>query len=632
MKILKDVEKPSDLKNLNDNELDELCREIREEIISVVSKRGGHLAPSLGVVELTLGVHLALDCPKDKIVWDVGHQCYTHKIITGRKKAFPTLRSYKGISGFPRCEESEYDTANTGHASTAISTALGLAKARDVKGEDRTIVAVVGDGSLTGGLAYEGLNQAGHLKTNLIVVLNDNEMSIDKNVGALSAHLNRIRNDEGLNKVKNELRAKMAKIPTLGPLINNIGESAEEALKNLLVPGKFFEELGFRYIGPINGHDIEEVKRNILFAKKIGGPILVHARTIKGKGYVPAEEDPNRFHGTPPFDRFEEKLEGAKKPNGKVFTPTYTEVFGSAITELAKENKHVVAITAAMTSGTGLELFAKEYPKRFFDVGIAEEHAVTFAAGLAAGGLRPVVAIYSTFLQRGYDQLIHDIALTGLPVVFALDRAGFVGEDGPTHHGVFDLSYLKNIPGMTILAPSDEQELRDMLYTAISLPGPVAIRYPRGKGPGTALTKFKKVEIGKAKILEKGSDVLILAVGRMVTNAKQASVLLKKEDISATVVDVMSVRPFDKELFSEIIPLHKLVVTMEENVMGGFGESIAEFMSENDYKTPSLFCHIPDRFMAHGAVEDLMKDAELDAESVAKKILAKVKRTIQTVK
>lgn len=629
MKILEKIKKPSDLDNLNKEEIEKLCEEIREEIITVVKKNGGHLASSLGAVELTVGIHMALDMPKDKIVWDVGHQCYAHKLLTGRQEEFKTLRSHNGMSGFPRREESEYDTVNTGHASTAVSTALGLSKTRDLKGEDWTVVAVVGDGSLSGGLTYEGLNQAGHLGTNLIVVLNDNEMSIGKNVGALSSYLSRIRNDVGINKVRDEAREKLLKVPALGSLVVGLGEGIEEAVKQLIVSGRLFEEMGFRYIGPIDGHDTKKVTEQINFAKKIGGPVLLHVRTKKGKGYLPAEQDPSYFHGVSPSVLSSGKIESdASSKNGikKSQATAYTKVFGQAIVELAETDKKIVAITAAMSIGTGLVDFEKKFPDRFFDVGIAEEHAVTFAAGLALGGMKPVVAIYSTFLQRAYDQLIHDVALTGLPVIFILDRAGLVGEDGPTHHGVFDLSYLKSIPGMTIMAPSDEQELRNMFHTAISLSSPVAIRFPRGKGPGAEIKKAEELKVGKARVIKRGKDVLVLAVGRMVESATKAAELLKEDDIDASVVDVRFVKPFDEELLEEIIPEHDLIVVLEESSPGGFSDTVSKFMIEKGLNTPSIFCHIPDRFVPHGSTKELLKELELDPDSVAKKISTKLKK------
>ncbi|MCL5094009.1 MAG: 1-deoxy-D-xylulose-5-phosphate synthase [Patescibacteria group bacterium] len=630
MSLLKKIKRPKDLKSLKIEELSKLAEEIREEILTTVSKRGGHLASNLGAVELTLGLHLALDLPKDKIVWDVGHQCYTHKLLTGRQEEFSTLRSYKGLCGFPRREESKYDTANTGHASTSVSTALGLARARDLKGEDFTIVAVIGDGSLTGGLAYEGLNQAGQSNTNIIIVLKTLFMSIGKNVGALADYLNRLRSHSKVKKVRKEAEERLSKIPTLGDFLVNLGKSVNKSIRKIVLPGRLFEELGFRYYGPIDGHDPLRIVEAISFAQDMGGPVLIHAFTVKGKGYKPAEDDPTYFHGISPFNLTPEKVETVEK-NGKK-RPSYTEVFSDMMLELSEKNKDIVAITAAMADGTGLSDFAKKYPNRFFDVGIAEEHAVTFAAGLALNGLKPVVAIYSTFLQRAYDQIIHDVALTGLPVIFVLDRAGLVGEDGPTHHGLFDLTYLKSIPGMTVMAPSNEQELRDMLETAITINGPVAIRFPRGKAPGVPIKKASKLKVPEAKMLKKGNDVLVLAVGRMVENALEIESLLKAKNISTTVVDVRFTKPFDEELFLKLIPKHKLVVTLEENGIGGFADSISKFMLENKLVTPTIFCHIPDRFITHGAVKDLMKDAGIDPESVADKVIKKLKENLVAIK
>ncbi len=489
-KVLDKVNYPRDLKKLNNEELEQLAQEIREVVIQTVAKNGGHLAPNLGVVELTIGLHLALNCPQDKIIFDVGHQCYIHKILTGRKDIFSTLRQYGGLSGFPKKEESRYDCFDTGHASNSISAALGMVKARDIQDGDENVVAVIGDGSLTGGMAYEALNQAGHLKSRLLVVLNDNDMSIAKNVGAMSSYLNRIRLDPKYNRIKDEIEERIKHIPAVGQFMYNATEYIKDQFKTALIPRNIFEELGFKYVGPIDGHNIQEVKESINMGKQADEPILIHAYTKKGFGYKPAVEMADKFHGTSPFIINTGKAKKKSKP-------TYTDVFGDTIVKLAIKNPKIVAITAAMVDGTGLSRFAGEFPERFFDVGIAEQHAVTFAAGLASRGLLPVVAIYSTFLQRAYDQIIQDICLQDLKVVFAIDRAGIVGEDGPTHHGAFDLSYLRAIPNLTIMAPKDENELQQMLYTATLNKGPVVIRYPRGAVQGVKMdSKLKKIEIG----------------------------------------------------------------------------------------------------------------------------------------
>lgn len=619
-KALDSINSPADLKGLSAEELKVLTREIRQTIIETVSKTGGHLAPNLGVVELTLALHRVLDSPKDKIVWDVGHQCYVHKLLTGRREKFATLRQFGGLSGFPKNSESEHDILDSGHASNSISFALGLAEAREKSGGGETIVAVIGDGSLTGGMAYEALNQAGHLKTNFIVVLNDNEMSIASNVGALSSYLSRIRLDPTYNKLKRQIEEHVRKIPAVGERMYEVGEHLKDSLKQLLVPGMFFEELGFKYIGPIDGHDVGSVEESLNLAKWTSGPVLIHVVTKKGFGYPPAEKNPDKFHGTSPF------VISTGEPKAKSKTPSYTEIFGETLVELGQMNERIIAITAAMPSGTGLDKFARVFPDRFYDVGIAEQHAVAFAAGLAKGGFLPVVAVYSTFLERAYDQIIQDVCLQGLHVVFALDRAGLVGEDGPTHHGSFDLSYLRHIPGMTVMAPKDEEEFRHMLYTATQLSGSVAIRYPRGSAAGVKRSEeFKMLPIGRGEILKmseltssNGRRVCLIALGRLVQVALEAADILKKKGISSTVVNARFVKPLDEELISQVAGDHELIVTLEENsLVGGFGSGVLELLAERDIHPLVLRLGLPDEFVTHGSVKELLTNLGLDSSSVA---------------
>jgi 1-deoxy-D-xylulose-5-phosphate synthase len=618
-RILDTIDSPAGLKGLTREQLEILAAEIRETLIETVSKTGGHLAPNLGVVELTLGLHRALDCPKDKIVWDVGHQAYVHKLLTGRRERFDTLRTYGGVCGFPKRSESAYDVHDTGHASTSVSVALGLACARDRAGSDETVVAVIGDGSLTGGMAFEALNHLGHLKTRMIVVLNDNEMSISRNVGALASYLGRVRLDRRYRRLRDDVESALARTK-IGAAMVAAGEAAKESFKQLLVPGMLFEELGLKYVGPIDGHDIGQVEGAVRAAKDVDGPVLIHAVTRKGKGYVHAEVRPDAFHGISPFSVESGKVDGGGGSR------SYTDVFGRALVSEAERDERIVAITAAMPSGTGLSYFAERFPERFFDVGIAEEHAVGLAAGLASGGLLPVVAIYSTFLQRAYDQLIMDVALQGLHVVFALDRAGLVGEDGPTHHGVFDLTYLRSIPGMSVMAPADEAELVHMLHTALVAEGPVAIRYPRGSGAGVALPEAPKVfEAGRSEVRRTGSDVALVAVGRMVAVAEQAAELLAAGGVSATVVNARWVKPLDLEMLSEAARRHRLLVTVEENTgCGGFGAAVLEALTDLGIEVPVLRLAVPDCFITHGATELLLHEIGLDAEGVGGAVLGRL--------
>ncbi|MCX8006875.1 MAG: 1-deoxy-D-xylulose-5-phosphate synthase [Coriobacteriia bacterium] len=618
-RILDTIDSPADLKPLSREQLEQLAEEIRQTLIETVSKTGGHLAPNLGVVELTIGLHRALDCPKDKIVWDVGHQAYVHKLLTGRRERFDTLRTYGGVCGFPKRSESPYDVHDTGHASTSVSVALGYACARDRAGGDEAIVAVIGDGSLTGGMAFEALNHLGHLKTRMIVVLNDNEMSISRNVGALASYLGRVRLDRRYRRLRDDVESALARTK-IGAAMVAAGEAAKESFKQLIVPGMLFEELGLKYVGPIDGHDIGQVEGAVRAAKDVDGPVLIHAVTRKGKGYVHAEDRPDAFHGISPFE-----VESGKV-NGFSSKLSYTEVFGRALVAEAERDARIVAITAAMPSGTGLSYFAERFPERFFDVGIAEEHAVGLAAGLASGGFVPVVAIYSTFLQRAYDQLIMDVALQGLHVVFALDRAGIVGEDGPTHHGVFDLTYLRSIPGMSIMAPADEAELVHMLHTALASDGPVAIRYPRGSGSGAALPAEPVVlEAGRAETRRAGTDVALLAVGRMVAIAEEAASLLADNGVDATVVNARWVKPLDLEALSHAARNHRLLVTVEENTAaGGFGAAVLEALSDLAAPTPVLRLAVPDCFVTHGATEVLLHEVGLDAEGIRGAVLGRL--------
>lgn len=616
--LLNKIDSPKDIKNLNYDALKELAQEIRDYMIEVISKNGGHLAPNLGVVELTLALHKVFNCPKDKIIWDVGHQSYIHKIITGRREAFKTLRQYNGLSGFPKIQESEYDAFGTGHSSTSISAALGMAIARDLKGEDNEVIAVIGDGSMTGGMAYEALNNAGDLQKKLIIILNDNEMSIAKNVGAMSDYLYQLRTAKTYTRIKKDLEGWL-KHKNYGENIINIVRRVKGSVKYLLVPGSVFEHLGFKYYGPVDGHDLEHLVEVLEVAKATPGPVIIHVITKKGKGYEPAEKSPNKFHGTGPFDIATGKK--ITKPGAPV---TYTEVFGKTLVDIAKDDKKIVAITAAMPDGTGLNYFADAYPDRFFDVGIAEQHAVTAAAGMAAAGLHPVVAVYSTFMQRAFDSVLHDICMQNLPVVLGLDRAGLVGDDGYTHHGVFDYSYLRLMPQMTIMAPKDENELRHMLATAVNFNGPIALRYPRGSGLGVEITEpLHTLPIGKAEEIKTGSDVCLWAAGSMVDEAVKAAEALAEQGISAGVVNMRFVKPLDTELLVKTALQCKNIVTLEEGtVEGGAGSAVLEELNDNGLvgKVKVLNLGIPDKYIPHGDKKLLMRDIGLDHDSIVKRI------------
>ncbi len=618
-RILDSIDSPQDLRGLDDASLERLATEIRETLVATVSATGGHLAPNLGVVELTLGLHLALDCPDDRIVWDVGHQSYVHKLLTGRRDGFATLRQYGGVCGFPKRSESPYDVFDTGHASNSLSVALGLAEARDAAGEERTVCAFIGDGSMTGGMAFEALNHIGHLGTRMIIILNDNEMSIAENVGALASYLARVRLDPRYNRLRDDVESALARTK-IGAAMVAAGEAAKESVKQLLVPGMLFEELGHKYVGPIDGHDIRAVESAVKRAKAVDGPVIIHAVTRKGAGYTHAEDKPDTFHGISPFEIATGQVNGST--GGPI---SYTEAFSRALLNEAARDERVCAITAAMPSGTGLDAFAATYPDRFFDVGIAEQHAVGLAAGLAAGGRVPVVAIYSTFLQRAYDQLIMDVALQNLHVVFCLDRAGLVGEDGPTHHGVFDLTYLRSIPNLMVLAPADEAELADMLHTAVTADGPVAIRYPRGKGVGAPLPAEPQVyEAGRAQVRREGTDVALLAAGRMVSVAEEAADLLAADGVSASVVNMRWIKPFDLEVISWAASAHDLVVSVEENTgVGGMGAGVLEALSDLAVEVPFLRLSTPDCFVTHGAMDRLLAEVGLTAEGVRGAVLGR---------
>ncbi|MEA1928384.1 MAG: 1-deoxy-D-xylulose-5-phosphate synthase [Candidatus Auribacterota bacterium] len=621
-RLLDKINTPADLKKLTVPELSILAGEVREEIIRVVSQTGGHLASSLGVVELTIAMYYVFDLPRDKVIWDVGHQAYAHKLLTGRRESFKTLRQYEGISGFPRIRENSYDFFGAGHASTSISAMLGMAVARDKKGGDEKIIGCIGDGSLTGGLALEALNQGIGVAKNIMVVLNANEMAISPNVGELSDYLNQLISAPSYNRLKNEIEQAMQRIPSIGLRMVDASHRLEDALKHLITPGGFFEDFGYRYFGPVNGHDMEQLVRIFSNIKYIKDPILLHVLTKKGKGYRPAEDNPEAFHGPGAFDIVTGK---ALKPKKSL---SYSALFGEALIALAQKNKKIVAITAAMASGTGLTSFAKEFPDRFFDVGIAEGHALTFAAGMAARGLRPVVAIYSTFLQRGIDQIIHDICLQNLPVVIAVDRAGLVGEDGPTHHGVFDTALFRTIPGIIIMQPRDGRELPGLLATALSHPGPAVVRYPRGetglKGVDKSIVTFP---IGEGETIREGDDGVIWALGNMVEVAGKAAELLESRGIKFGVVNARFIKPLDRNRLLEAARAGKKIVTLsEDSLSGGFGTAVWESLDEEGRGDALLLrIGIPDRFIPHGSVQLLREECGLTPEVVADKIEEKFK-------
>ena len=610
-KFLDSINGPADLKRLSVEELPLLASEIRELIIDTVSDKGGHLASSLGAVEIAIALQYALRAPDDKIIWDVGHQAYAHKILTGRRDEFKTLRQAGGISGFPKPSESGFDAFIAGHSSTSISAALGMAAARDLQGKKNSVVAVIGDGSLTAGLAFEGLNQAGHLKKNLVVVLNDNEMSISKNVGALSQFLSRKLTGRFATNLKKDIETFIKSIPRVGHRLLALARKAEDSIITLLTPGMLFEGLGFHYIGPIDGHDVAALIAVFKDVEALEGPVLFHVLTTKGKGYLPAEEDPASFHGVGPFV----KATGKPKKPSKL---SYTNVFSTALLELAGQDKRVVAITAAMPEGTGLAKFAERYPDRFFDVGIAEQHALTFAAGLAMEGFVPVTAIYSTFLQRAYDQVFHDVCLQNLPVVIAIDRAGIVGQDGPTHHGLFDISFLRHIPNMIVAAPKDEAELRHMLYSAVRYGRPVAVRYPRGVCIGVDTAgPMKFIPPGQAEVLKEGNDAVILSIGTMLHPALDAAASLEKSGIRTGVVNCRFAKPLDADCILKVAASAGCVITVEENALqGGFGAAVLELLEEHGVQVPIKRVGVADEFIEHGGQDELRAKAGLDTPSI----------------
>ena len=612
--VLARVNVPSDIRRLDLAELNRLAGEIREKMIETVSRCGGHLAPSLGTVELTLALHRVFDTPKDKLIWDVGHQAYAHKIITGRKDRFHTLRQKGGISGFPKREESPYDVFNVGHSSTSISAATGIAEARCLRGEDYKIVVVIGDGSMTAGMAYEGLNWAGDRKKDLVIVLNDNEMSISPNVGAMSSYLNRVMTGQTVTKLKSEFKHFLKTIPSIGDQMVRFTRQLEESLKALIVPGALFEELGFNYVGPLEGHRLDHLIKNLENVRKMDGPVLVHVLTRKGKGYPFAEQDPSRFHGIAPF--CVETGEAAAKDSA---IPSYTQVFGRTMVRLGRANPKVVAITAAMCDGTGLDRFAKEFPDRFYDVGIAEQHGVTFAAGLATEGFVPVVAIYSTFMQRAYDQIIHDVCLQNLPVVLALDRGGFVGDDGPTHHGLFDYAYIRSVPNIIAMAPKDENELQHMLKTATECRSPVSVRYPRGQGVGADMDETpRNIPVGRGEILCDGSDLAVVAIGSTVWPAMAAARKLRQEGIGIRVINARFIKPLDGELLCGTANELKKIITVEENVlMGGFGSAVLELFEQQGIRNVRVRrLGIADEFAAHATQAELRSLYGIDEEGI----------------
>ena len=613
--VLDQIQNVNDIKNLTEEEIDTLRDEIRTFLIESIAKTGGHLASNLGVIELTMALHLSFDLTKDKIVWDVGHQSYTHKILTGRKDGFEHLREYGGMSGFPKTEECEADSFNTGHSSTSISAGLGMAEAREIMGDNYSVVSVIGDGALTGGMAFEALNNASRIKTNFIILLNDNNMSISENVGGLSKYLNDFRTADVYMDLKDGVANSLSKIPVYGDRIVRKIRNAKSGIKQLFVPGMFFEEMGITYLGPVDGSNIKAMRRAFAEAKRVRGPVLVHVLTKKGDGYIPAERHPARFHGIAPFD-----IETGV-PLHKQSKAHYTDVFSTVMKKMGEREPKLVAVTAAMADGTGLKRFHNLYPERFFDVGIAEAHAVTFAAGMAKSGLKPVFAVYSSFLQRAYDQILHDVCLQNLPVVFAIDRAGLVGKDGATHQGIFDLSYLATIPNLTIMAPKNKWELSDMLKFAIAADTPMAIRYPRGDACDLWKEKRAPIESGKAEVVCEGMEVALFAIGSMVETAWKVMEKLQERGISATVVNARFAAPLDKECICGLAQKHRLLVKLEENVAsGGMGEHVAALLMEEQSRIKLLRIAVPDTFVEHGDVDTLYRVLGMDADTVTNRI------------
>ncbi len=612
--LLDNIKGANDIKNINPSDYQELAQEIREFLIEKISHTGGHLGSNLGAVELTMALHLFLNLPEDKLIWDVGHQSYTHKLLTGRRDGFESLRKFGGMSGFPKRKESDCDCFDTGHSSTSISAGLGLVKARDIQGKSNTVVSVIGDGSLTGGMAYEALNNAAKLETNFIIVLNDNNMSISENVGGVSKYLNNVRTANAYLDIKEGVYNTLKEIPKGEKVVEGI-RKAKSSFKQLVVPGMFFEDMGVTYLGPVDGHNISAMLRVFQEARRTRNAVIVHVITQKGKGFAPAERHPARFHGAEPFD-VETGI-----PTKPRTTANYTDIFSTVMTKLGARDEKVVAITAAMPDGTGLKRFRNMYPERFFDVGIAEEHAVTFAAGLAAGGLKPVVAIYSSFLQRAYDQILHDVCIQNLPVVFAIDRAGLVGSDGETHQGIFDLSFLSSIPGMHIMAPKNKWELSDMMKYAVAFDGPIAIRYPRGEAYA-GLKEFRApIELGKAELLYAEGEICLLAVGSMVKTAEEVKGMLNQAGYRCSVINARFVKPIDTKAVEWAVTHHELVVSMEENVSsGGYGEKVREMMGEFAGNAKFLQIAIPDEYVEHGNVDLLKHEIGIDAETITERI------------
>ncbi len=618
--LLEQICKENDIKNIRREDWDSLAAEIRQFLIEKISINGGHLGSNLGAVELTMALHLFLNLPEDKIIWDVGHQSYTHKLLTGRREGFETLRKFGGMSGFPKRKESCCDAFDTGHSSTSISAGLGLVKARDIRGEKNTIVSVIGDGSLTGGMAYEAMNNAARMDTNFIIVLNDNNMSISENVGGVSKYLNSIRTADNYLNLKEGIYQSLLK-KKHGSAIVDVIRKTKSSFKQLVIPGMFFEDMGITYLGPVDGHDIPAMLQVFKEAKRCKSAVLVHVLTQKGKGYEPAERHPARFHGAEPFDI------ATGVPKNKRIKANYTDVFSTIMVKLGQRNEKVVAITAAMPDGTGLKRFRNVYPDRFFDVGIAEQHAVTFAAGLAAGGMIPIVAVYSSFLQRAYDQILHDVCIQNLPVVFAVDRAGIVGSDGETHQGIFDLSYLSSIPNMHIMAPKNKWELSDMMKYAVKFGAPIAVRYPRGEAYD-GLSEFREpIEYGKSEMIFEEDEIALLAVGSMVKTATEVRNALKEKGYHVTLVNGRFIKPIDTQMLDRLSQNHKLLVTMEENVeSGGFGEKVRTYINENGFNLSVLSVCVPDEYVEHGNVEILRKEIGIDAESVVNKIIQKMEK------
>ena len=618
--LLDKIVKENDIKKISPEKYELLAEEIREFLIDKISTTGGHLGSNLGAVELTMALHLALDLPEDKIIWDVGHQSYTHKLLTGRKSGFENLRKFGGMSGFPKRKESECDAFDTGHSSTSISAGLGLVKARDIKGENNTVVSVIGDGSLTGGMAYEALNNAARLESNFIIILNDNEMSISENVGGVSKYLNDIRTDDKYINLRNGIYNSLLDKKYGDPIIKAVRRT-KNGLKHLFIPGMLFEDMGLTYLGPVNGHDVKGLVEVIGEAKKLKKAVIIHVKTQKGKGYEPAMRHPARFHGAEPFE-IETGI-----PKNKKTKANYTDVFSTVMMKLGQRNEKVVAITAAMPDGTGLKRFSNVYPERFFDVGIAEQHAVTFAAGLAAGGMIPIVAVYSSFLQRAYDQVLHDVCIQNLPVVFAIDRAGLVGSDGETHQGIFDLSYLSSIPNMQVMAPKNKWELSDMMKFAVKFGAPIAVRYPRGEAYDGLPEYREPISYGKSEMIYEEKDIALLAVGSMVKTAVILREMLKEQGYSVTLVNGRFIKPIDTEMIDRLQKNHKLIVTMEENVAsGGYGEKVLAYMNEKQYDNDFMSVCIPDEYVEHGNVDLLKKEIGIDADSVMKRIVDRVSK------